>query len=173
MIDENTRSLDRQAAERLLGSLTQAQVEVLDRVLQHKTSKEIARELGIAPNTVDQRIKAVWPKLGTSDRPSTARRYALLKSICGQTTYGQPVVDLAAYTYDNESQELPDGPLFIVEDSANINKDFWHRPPTLLETLDAKFGPFGRIGAILFCAISLAVIGLVVTAIAVTFGDLV
>lgn len=157
----------------MLASLTEAQIDVLDRVLMHKTSKEIARELGIAPNTVDQRIKAAWAKLGTYDRPSTARRYALLKSICGQTIYGEPVIDLAAYTYDMRTQELPDSPFFVVEDADDLTQPLRPSSPTLLETLDAKFGPFGRIIAILLCATLVAVIGLVVTAVAVTLGELI
>ena len=60
----------------VLCDLTAKQAEVLDLLLQHKTTKQIARDLGIAPNTVDARIAAVREKWGTTDRKATARVYA-------------------------------------------------------------------------------------------------
>ena len=62
-----------------LGSLTDRQREVLDMVLEHKTSKEIARELGIGPKTVDRHIDAAREKLGVADRNAAARLYARLR----------------------------------------------------------------------------------------------
>ncbi|MDT9012928.1 helix-turn-helix transcriptional regulator [Novosphingobium sp. APW14] len=64
-----------------LEMITDRQRAVLDLVVQHWTSKEIARELGISPNTVDQRINAVRTKLGARDRAETARLYAELNGI--------------------------------------------------------------------------------------------
>ena len=171
--EHDALTLDRARAEELLDSLTDAQVDVLDRILMHKTSKEIARELGIAPNTVDQRLKSAWRKLGTNDRASTARRYALLKAICDRTIYGGPVVDLETLTHDMHIQGLPEGPLFVVEDSATYSPQFFRQHPTALEALDAKFGPIGRFAAIILGAALIAVIGLVTTTVAVTLGDLV
>ena len=165
--------MERQEAENILSQLTDAQVEVYDRVLLRMTSKEIARELGIAPNTVDQRVKSAWSKLDAIDRDSAARRYALLKNICGQTTYGQPVIDFHGKDHEPLDQELPDGPVFFVEDASNFRSHFVEAHPTALEALDAKFGPLGRVVAILSAAVALAVIALVVTAIAVTLGDLI
>lgn len=37
----------------LLDQLTAKQREVLDLLIEHKTSKEISRQLGISPHTVD------------------------------------------------------------------------------------------------------------------------
>lgn len=166
-------SLERQEAERILGQMTDAQVEVYDLVLLRMTSKEIARELGIAPNTVDQRVKAAWSKLDAFDRDSAARRYAMLKAICGQTTYGEPVIDFVNKTREPRVQDLPDSPVFFVEDASSFGSHFIEAHPTVLEALDAKFGPLGRVAAILAAAVALAIIALVVTAIAVTLGDLV
>jgi len=70
----------------LLENLTPKQVEVLDLLLMHRTTKEIARELGIAPNTVDQRINAVRDKWGTLNRKDTARLYGQLLELCGKPT---------------------------------------------------------------------------------------
>ncbi|MET0179445.1 MAG: LuxR C-terminal-related transcriptional regulator, partial [Novosphingobium sp.] len=41
-----------------LGQLTAKERAVLDLVLQHKPTKEIARELQLAPNTVDMRLRS-------------------------------------------------------------------------------------------------------------------
>jgi len=173
MVAAEIEDMDRQRAEGLLARLTPAQIEVLDRVVLHMTSKEIARELGIAPNTVDQRVKAAWAKLGTSDRASTVRKYAELRTICGQSTYGQTVIDLPSEFPDQPFQDLPDDPAFVVEDSLTGEGFYWGHQPTVLEALDARFGRLGRVGAIVACSVMLAVLGLTVTAIAVTLGNLI
>jgi hypothetical protein len=60
---------------------------VLDLLIEHKTSKEIARELGISPHTVDQRIQFAKEKLGANSRSEVAQLYRQLVEICGQLTY--------------------------------------------------------------------------------------
>ena len=59
----------------VLASLTLKQREVLDLLLAHKTSKEIARDLGISPHTVDQRIQFAKAKLGVDSRGEVAVAY--------------------------------------------------------------------------------------------------
>lgn len=108
-----------------LDSITDRQKEVLDRVLQHRTSKEIARELNIAPNTVDQRINAVRDKLGAKDRAETARLYARLNQICGRTICGPTVVDHTAdATLTGERDDEID-PVFSLNDSATFAFGDW------------------------------------------------
>ena len=65
-------------AQGVLTSLTKKQREVLDLVLQHKSSKEIARTLQISPHTVDQRIVSARQKLGAASRGELARAYSHL-----------------------------------------------------------------------------------------------
>src|SRR4051812_28194337 len=48
----------------------------LRKVLEHKSSKEIAIELGISPHTVDQRIKMAMQTLGVGNRVAAARLLA-------------------------------------------------------------------------------------------------
>lgn len=48
---------------------------VLQRVAEHKSSKEIARELDISPHTVDQRVKRIHAILGVGTRSEAARMY--------------------------------------------------------------------------------------------------
>lgn len=66
------------------GVLTDKQCRVLDLLIEHKTSKEIARELGISPYTVDQRISLARAKLGVSSRNELAARYRVMRKTPGQ-----------------------------------------------------------------------------------------
>lgn len=59
-----------------LSRLTPGQIEVLERVAQFKSSKQIARELGISWHTVDQRLKRVQSILDVSSRFDAARLYS-------------------------------------------------------------------------------------------------
>lgn len=77
-------------AESPLLELTAKQREVLDLLIQHKTSKEISRLLGISPHTVDQRIMLARAKLGVATRGEVAQAYRRLIEI-----YEQPVYELS------------------------------------------------------------------------------
>ncbi len=59
--------------------LTEGQVDCLRLVSAHYTSKEIARQLGISPFTVDQRLDAARKKLSADNRSDAARRFALFE----------------------------------------------------------------------------------------------
>jgi RNA polymerase sigma factor (sigma-70 family) len=50
--------------EQRLAALTEREREVLDRILSGSTSKEIARELGVSPRTVEAHRKNLLRKLG-------------------------------------------------------------------------------------------------------------
>ncbi|MBO0749445.1 MAG: helix-turn-helix transcriptional regulator [Porphyrobacter sp.] len=164
---------DRDPAE-VLADLTQKQVEVLDLLLQHKTTKQIARELGIAPNTVDARIASVREKWRTSDRKATARVYAHLLETCEKPPCGFSQVD-SDVLHDHELfRELPGSPLFTIADAQAYGH--WPVPtekPTVLEALDARFGRAGRIGAILGLAMTLAITLVASLAIAEVLGQLI
>lgn len=62
-------------APNVIDSLTDKQCEALELVLQHMSSKEIAKQLGISPRAVDQRLDAVRSKLGAATRWKAARLY--------------------------------------------------------------------------------------------------
>ena len=162
--------LDHDPAE-VLSGLTPKQVEVLDRLLQHKTTKQIARELNIAPNTVDNRIVAVRDKWRTSDRKATARVYAQLLATCEKSSSGFSPLDADAGPDEELFSDLPGSPIFAVSDvhtfehfSAINGK--W----TGLEALDARFGKLGRVGAIVVLALMLAVTIISSLAIAAALG---
>jgi len=59
-----------------IGKLTERQRECLRLVLRHYTSKEMARELGIGVDAVDQRLKGAMKKLGVATRLEAARMLA-------------------------------------------------------------------------------------------------
>ena len=60
-----------------LRRLTEAQKTCLRMVFMHMSSKDIARELGISPHTVDQRLKTAARILGADSRVEAARMLAL------------------------------------------------------------------------------------------------
>ena len=68
--------------------LSEGQREVLRRVNRHMETKEIARELGLSPDGVNQRIKAAMRMLGVNKRRDAA---LLLAETEGQAPY-QPLV---------------------------------------------------------------------------------
>lgn len=56
-----------------LAKLTEGQRQCLRLVLRHMSSKDIARQLGISPHTVDQRLKLAMKTLGAASRVDAAR----------------------------------------------------------------------------------------------------
>ena len=77
--------------------LTEKQCRVLDLLIEHKTSKEIARTLGISPHTVDQRISLARARLGVSSRKELAARYRVMRETQGPSPSG--------ISSDDEGQE--------------------------------------------------------------------
>lgn len=57
-------------------SLTERQQQCLEGVLQHKTAKEIGRDLGISGHAVEQHLKSARRKLGADRTVDAARKYA-------------------------------------------------------------------------------------------------
>ena len=157
----------------VLCDLTAKQAEVLDLLLQHKTTKQIARDLGIAPNTVDARIAAVREKWGTTDRKATARVYALLET-CEKSPCGFSRLDRDLTPDHGLLRELPGSPLFTVADA----QSFEHWPvkrerPGILEILDARFGKIGRVMAASALALGLAATLMLTLAIAEAMSKLI
>lgn len=70
--------------ETKLTGLSDGQKAALALVAQYKSSKEIARILGISPHTVDQRMKRVQAILGVNSRFEAARLYAAAPGTNGE-----------------------------------------------------------------------------------------
>ena len=66
----------------MLEALTPREREVLVLVVEGRTSKEIARLIGVRPGTVDTYRSRIMTKLGVADLPSLVRfavRHGLIK----------------------------------------------------------------------------------------------
>lgn len=73
-----------------LSKLSEGQRQCLRLVLAHKSSKDIARALGISSHTVDQRLKVAMKTLGASTRVEAAQRHAELEAQYQPLVYQSP-----------------------------------------------------------------------------------
>lgn len=96
-----------------IAGLHDRHLEVLHLVARHLNSKEIARTLGISPDTVDQRLKRIKALTGVSGRSEAARLYAeavAIGLVAPPTLYGSPVYqapDLASALPAAEGRASP------------------------------------------------------------------
>ena len=144
-----------------LGGLTDKQREVLDLLIEHKTSKEIARLLGISPHTVDQRIFFAKEKLGAASRNEAAAAYRRLVGVSGRTTYENSRIAAPVRTANGVSGLLagrvlalrhpelsqPGGP-------ALAELDFRVVP----EWFDGRYGTLMRLSAIITIAVFMVIL---------------
>ena len=72
--------------------LSEGQVACLRLVYQHKSSKEIARELGISKDTVDQRVDRARKLIGASSRVEAARALAEWEAGYHRVVYDAPAI---------------------------------------------------------------------------------
>lgn len=160
----------------LLDRLTAKEREVLDLVLQHHTSKEIARTLELAPNTVDMRLRSARSKLAARDRNDIARIYRELLESCGKSTCGPAVMSAASRDWVTAPPEKLSRSKFVFNDAASFTLPApWQNSsgPNLPEVLDKRFGKVWRVAAIPLGALSLALLALVLIAIAQSLGMLI
>ena len=145
---------------RLPAGLTDKQREVLDLLLEHKTSKEIARDLRISPHTVDQRIQFAKDKLGARTRSEAAVAYRRLLETYEGTTYEDSGIALAVSGADvARGTEAP-----LLEPASRTWNRF-DRPPqvggevqAVPQVFDGRFGTLVRLGAIIGIAVLLVLL---------------
>jgi DNA-binding CsgD family transcriptional regulator len=97
-------------------TLTSKQRDVLDLLLDHMTSKEIAIQLDISPHTVDQRIGIARRKLGASSRSQLVLKYRALQeaeprpSVTPETTPTalEPIYEETVYQNSDIADPAPD-----------------------------------------------------------------
>jgi DNA-binding CsgD family transcriptional regulator len=152
-----------------LDDLTEKQRAVLDLLLQHKTSKEISRLLGISPHTVDQRILLARAKFNVATRADVANEYRRLLSLYGQPIYPSSYLAPAAFDADNEPREdvgdrggvsiapqsdrpVPQGK----EDREQALEQAYHH--VLPEMFDGPYGTLLRLGYIAVIAMILIMV---------------
>jgi DNA-binding CsgD family transcriptional regulator len=147
--------------EFMLAGLTLKQREVLDLLIEHKTSKEIARQLGISPHTVDQRIQFAKEKLGAASRSEVAQLYRRLLEICGQLTYEDSRIAAAAADAENDPGTQA-GPLAALtrrertypDQPRETESDY----PVVPELFEGRYGTLIRLGAIIAIAVFLVIL---------------
>lgn len=136
-------------SDALLEQLTSKQIEVLDHLILHKSNKEIAQELGIAPVTVQQRLDAVRDKWGTENRNATARVYGELIGIYDGSIYDTARVDAERRDQEWLKPNLNRSGVFQLHDVlASQDIEGWTSDRHGSEALDTRFGKVWRILAI-------------------------
>lgn len=89
--------------------------EVLDLLVERKTSKEIARILGVSKPAIDQRFATARQILEAANRNEAAIVYARLKQIYGDTqTYDRVIYD---------SVQVPEPPILVPSDFPDGDPD--------------------------------------------------
>lgn len=88
--------------ERATTNLTQREKDCLQGVLEQKTAKEMALELGISHHAVEKRLRSARKKLGAQTSRDAARIFA---ESCGRTAYGASAVPIASPSNDIEPHE--------------------------------------------------------------------
>lgn len=155
--------------------LTEKQRAVLDLLIQHKTSKEISRALGISPHTVDQRIMLARAKLNVSSRSEVAQAYRRLleeerksavSGVYGQSIYGfshvaSPANDAHSPFRDDAAEQRPEPPTgdmrtVMAAPAADLSGPAYYH--VLPEMFDGPNGTMLRLGAIAVIAVFLILI---------------
>lgn len=95
--------------------LTTKQREALDLLIQHKTSKEISRILGISPHTVDQRIEAAKRKFAVATRGELAQAYRGTLPMGQQMTYGNSYMAADSLHPESSISDEPDRPNALLD----------------------------------------------------------
>ncbi|WP_338468088.1 helix-turn-helix transcriptional regulator [Novosphingobium sp. ZN18A2] len=159
----------------LLDELTEKQREVLDLLIQHKTSKEISRDLGISPHTVDQRIMLARAKMKVGSRNEVAQIYSRLLTgadrddarlpAYGQTVYQFSDVADSALPHHTVGREGGAGkaqarsePAIGAGFGAGADRDRYYH--VLPEMFDGPHGTLLRLGAMALISILVILVGL-------------
>lgn len=169
-----SESADSGIAQGILTALTDKQRAVLDLLIEHKTSKEISRILGISHHTVDQRIMLARAKLGVATRGEVAQAYrrllanpAPVSAIYERTVYDFSDVAPLADVQQGRSREdrtdwiegLPsrrNAPQRAVYRGDEARAEPYHH--VLPEMFDGPYGTLLRLGTIAAFALFLILI---------------
>jgi DNA-binding CsgD family transcriptional regulator len=89
-----------------LPRLSERQQQCLLGVLEFKSAKQIARDLGVSQHAVEKHLKAVRDKFGVDSTAEAARLYAMAQSGKDIPYYG--ATDLAPSSSDGHADRVPD-----------------------------------------------------------------
>lgn len=161
-----------------LADLTAKQREVLDLLVKHKTSKEIARILDISPFTVDQRIAAARQKFDAETRNELARSYMkVLGASEASGLYQQSVYQFSQVESSTKPANKVGGLAAEADDPAtpqgSSDHNVRHLPVVdyrvVPESFEGRYGAVWRIAAIV--AITLALLIAILVGFAI-YGEL-
>lgn len=110
--------------------LTAKQRACLDLLIEHKTSKEIARLLAISKHSVDQRLTTARDTLAAADRNELAFTYRRLRQTYDPMTYDAVGIPPAA---EIVRSQFPDGDpanLMDLHSSSALDGSPGNRPPS-------------------------------------------
>lgn len=174
MGSERSESTDSMNAEAILASLTDKQRAVLDLLIEHKTSKEISRILGISHHTVDQRIMLARAKLGVATRGEVAQAY---RRLVANSTPVAAIYERSVYDFSDVAPPADHLQVPIREDKVDWNQshpdrkdalakgafqngEAWAEPyhHVLPEMFDGPYGTYIRLGTIAIFAMFLILI---------------
>lgn len=143
-----------------LDALTPKQREVLDLLVQFKTSKEIAIVLGISPHTVDQRIQFAKRVFGVEARSELAQRYRFALETYGRVTYEDSHVPNAASP--EQVVEQDNAPNVIAPKATNVRDAVGANAgrSVVPELFEGRNGVLFRLGAIAMTAFLLVMVAL-------------
>ena len=137
--------------------LTDKHRAVMDLVCADFEHKEIARQLGISPRTVEQRMAAVREVLGTAGRGSTIRAYRHLQRLCGRATYGPVPLDSSSFGALALASDAGLDPVFTLARGPSLGDGLvTAQPAPMRPGADAAWGRVYRFGLIVFIAMCLA-----------------
>lgn len=100
--------------------LSDKQRECMRLVVMRKSSKQIARELGISKPTADQRIAAARQILGVSNRDEAAVIFASVTELYDRVIYDSGHVPISSPTVDMSFHEVQQGSGLRLEEPASI-----------------------------------------------------
>jgi DNA-binding CsgD family transcriptional regulator len=156
---------ENKAKDRPMLLLTKKQIETLELLVKHKTSKEISRELGISPHTVDQRIESAKRRFGVTSRSQLAQAYLDQKRLCHPLTYEESHIARAPLSIQSIQRDKGDAPVMFV---TQVDREESHLITTSprARIVPALFeGPKGTLHRILAIMGSAALLALTILAV--------
>ena len=147
--------------------LTAKQREVLELLLEHMTSKEIAAQLGVSHHTVDQRIGIAKKKFDVFTRSELLSAYKRATS-AGRKDNGKPVyensyISASAIPLSKSVTSEIEGDLVKADRVSRQISEIEAKPVpnrVVPEIFDGRHGSFWRIGAIGGLAALMLLVGL-------------
>lgn len=148
-----------QSSDQVFGELTEKQREALGLAANGLTSKEIARELGISPHSVDKRIDTVRAQLDSMPRHRLVREFRRWDTGCESIT-GDPFPLTGDRDFGADLSSQPEGDTLLFSDALTFDGPLeWEREPAWLHrgVTPSDLGAGGRLmlvvaGAFLFAA---------------------